>query len=144
MTKPLSRIYVDIIGSGDTLLMDQKSVSTAPSKYFMLIMDDATRFCWCYGLPSREHKIIATKLRKWGSHIKNLGFTYPAFLWSDNKFGSKEIQAILAEWGTTFKLSNLYSLWQDGVGESLNCVILLKARSLILGSGLPNRFWFFL
>jgi hypothetical protein len=141
MTKPLSRIHVDIVGGGDTLLMNQKSVSSVPSEYFMLITDDATRFCWCYGLPSREHKIIVAKLREWGAHIKNLGFTYPAFLRSDNEFGSKEIQAVLAKWGTTFEPSNPYSPWQDGVGESSNRVVLFKARSLILGSGLPNRFW---
>jgi hypothetical protein len=97
MTKPLRCVHVDIVGSGNTLLMDQKSFLSTPSKYFMLIIDDATRFCWSYGLSSRKYKVIVAKLRKWGTHITNLGFIFPTFLQSNNEFGSKEIQAVLAK-----------------------------------------------
>jgi Reverse transcriptase (RNA-dependent DNA polymerase) len=147
-TRPLLRIHVDIVGGGD-VFSDDDDASKATNllsrhgfKYFLLITDDATRFRWIYGLISRDQKEISARLRHWCRHINNLGFQTPAFLRSDNEFGSGEFQLVMVEWGSKWEPSNPYSAWQNGAAERANRIVLEKARAMWMASGLPMSFWF--
>ncbi|KOS39226.1 hypothetical protein ACN38_g9947 [Penicillium nordicum] len=119
-TRPLMRIHVDIVGGGDVFSDDDDASQAANLqsrhgyKYFLLITDDATRFRWIYSLISRDRREIAARLRYWRQHINNLGFKTPAFLRSDNEFGSGELQSMMTEWGCQWEPSNPYSAWQNG------------------------------
>lgn len=142
------RIHVDIVGGGDVFSDDDDASQAANLqsrlgyKYFLLITDDATRFRWIYGLKSRDQREIAARLRHWRQHINNLGFKTPAFLRSDNEFGSGELQSMMTEWGCQWEPSNPYSAWQNGTAERANGVVLEKARAMSIASGLPMTFWF--
>jgi hypothetical protein len=148
VTRPLGRIHIDIVGGGQTLeksdiiMNSPDPMATDGQKYFMLITDDATRFRWVYFMVSREAKIISGYLRHWSDHIRNLGFQYPAQVRSDNEFGqSDDIMVVITSWGAVLEPSNPDSPWQNGTSERANRIILEKARTLMIGSGLPEMFW---
>jgi hypothetical protein len=145
-TRPLMRIHIDIVGGGDAFGTDERSraVPLVPRgfEYFLLITDDATRYRWVYGLPNREAKEIAARLRHWQRFIKNLGFDNPAFVRADNEFASGELNQVLDEWGSRLEPTNPYSAWQNGAAERSNRIVIEKARAMLIASGLPLAFWF--
>jgi hypothetical protein len=141
----MMRIHVDIVGGGDAFGIDDKDVESFPDsngfKYFLLLTDDATRMRWVYGLSSREASGIMQRLRHWRNFVVNLGFQTPAYLRSDNEFGAGELKGLMLEWGCKWEPSNPHSPWQNGTSERANRVVLEKARSMFIASGLPSTFW---
>lgn len=119
---------------------DEITPSRIGARYVMIITDDATHYRWVYFLEAKSNAIQAFKT--WLQLIKNMGFTSPAFLISDNEFNSNEWQKLYQTEGIDWQPANPYSPWQDGVSERAIRIIFERSRALMLDAPhIPHCFW---
>ncbi|KAG6469627.1 hypothetical protein ZIOFF_070557 [Zingiber officinale] len=113
----------------------------ADNKYFLLIVDDFTRWMWVF--------ILATKNDAFRA-FKNFKFLM------ENKTEYK-IKTLRTDWGSEFlsteftqfcenegikrHLTAPYTLQQIGVVERCNRTMMVMTRSLLKGTHMPVRFW---
>jgi hypothetical protein len=140
-TKILARIHIDIAGGGATL--DCKDEEAPPGikniRYFMLITDDATRYRWVYTLRTRDEAVPT--FQGWLEHIKNQGFSPPAFVRSDREFITETVKKICQTYGLVWEPTTADSPWQDGVSERGIQIVMQRTRATLFDSGLPRWLW---
>lgn len=140
-TKILARIHIDIAGGGATL--DCKDEEAPPgiknTRYFLLITDDATRYRWVYTLRTRDEAVPT--FQGWLEHIKNQGFSPPAFVRSDREFITETVKKICQIYGLVWEPTTADSPWQDGVSERGIQLVLQRTRATLYDSRLPRWLW---
>lgn len=131
---PFDLVHSDIWGPSPTPTM-------GGSKYFVLFIDDHTRFTWLYLMKKRSElpqiyidfaKMIKTQFSQ---TIKVLR-TDNALEYLDNK-----LQSFLKDQGTISQRSCPYTSQQNGRAERKHRHILDYVCSLLVSSSCPERFW---
>lgn len=111
------------------------------NKYFLLLVDDLTRFMWVAMLQSKDHAAEAIKeikARAEGESKLKLGA-----LRTDRggEFNSTEFAEYCAAKGVHRQRTAAYSPQQNGVVERRNGTVVATARSMLKAKGLPGWLW---
>ena len=130
----LQLIHTDVCGP-----MHNESLNG--SKYFLLFIDDFSRYCWVYFLKSKVDvfaefvKFKAAVELETGNKLKTLT--------SDNggEYTSRQFEAYLAKEGIKHQLNIPYTPQQNGVSERRNRTLMEMARCLLYEKKLPLNFW---
>lgn len=129
----LQLVHIDLCGP-------MSEVSLGNNKYFFLIVDDYSRWCWVYFLKCKFEAFHHFKLfhamveRQTGKKLKAVR--------SDRggEFTSLEFQKYCEGWGIKRELTVPYTPQQNGVVEHKNMTVVEMARSLLKCGGLPLKF----
>lgn len=110
-------------------------------KYFLLIVDDCTRYMWVVLIKSKDEALGAVKKIK-ASVETELKLTVRA-LRTDRggEFTSREFVQFCEDLGIKHHLTAPYSPQQNGVVERRNQTVVGMARSLLKNKQLPGTFW---
>ncbi|PKU68330.1 Retrovirus-related Pol polyprotein from transposon TNT 1-94 [Dendrobium catenatum] len=110
-------------------------------KYYVLFIDDYTRFCWIYPL-FYKHETL-TKFKNFCNLILNQFNTKPKLLRSDGggEFTSTDFKTFLAQQGIIHQITCPHTPEQNGVAERKHRHLLEITRTLLLTASLPQRFW---
>lgn len=133
-TKPLGLLHGDLCGP---------ITPPTPSGncYFLLLVDDYSRFMWVALLPSKDkapaaiHRIQAAAERKSGHKLHALRTD------RGGEFTVGHFQEYCAELGVRRELTAPYSPQQNGVVERRNQSVVGTARSMLKAKHLPGMFW---
>ena len=111
------------------------------SKYFLLLVDDRSRYMWVKILRSKDQAAATIKQFQAESEAetrKKLGT-----LCTDRggEFTSVDFMEYCVESGIRRQLMAPYSLQQNGVVKSRNGTVVATMRSLMKAKGLPGYFW---
>ena len=133
--KPLHKIHVDLVGH-------VRPETSHGHEYIVIITDDYSRYRWTFSI-----------LVKGDAHQTVLDFIqwakvrcYPISVLSiridqGTEFGVQTLQLFCKEQSIELEYSAAYTPEQNGVAEASNKIILTKARSMMLDSGLPPHMW---
>ncbi|CAA7391866.1 unnamed protein product [Spirodela intermedia] len=98
------------------------------SKYFLLLVDDRSRYMWVAMLPSKDRAASGLKL---GALRTDRG----------GEFTSHEFAEYCAGEGIHRQHTAPYSPQQNGIVERRNGTVVATARSMLKAKGLPGWFW---
>lgn len=110
------------------------------SSYFLLIVDDCSRYMWLRLIKSKDQALGAFKIIKTRSDIECQGKLKTFKTDRGGEFNSKEFVDYCEEWGVKKLLIAPYSPQQNGVVERRNQTIVEMARSLLKSTNIPTRF----
>jgi transposase InsO family protein len=116
-------------------------ISIGGSKYYLVIVDDYSRFTWVFFLQEKPQTQETLKgfLRRaqneFGLRIKKIR--------SDNgmEFKNSQIEGFLKDEGIKHEFSSPYTPQQNGVVERKNRTLLDMARTMLDEYKTPDRFW---
>ncbi|KAG8473238.1 hypothetical protein CXB51_035235 [Gossypium anomalum] len=130
----LEVVHTDICG-----LM--RSSSFNDSKYFVLYIDDFSRFCWIYFLKQKSE--VFEVFSKFKALVENQSGCKIKALRSDNgvEYLSEKFQKLCEQAGIHHQLTTVYTPQQNRVCERKNRTVLDIARYLLFESKLPSKFW---
>ncbi|CAA7401797.1 unnamed protein product [Spirodela intermedia] len=111
------------------------------SKYFLLLVDDRSRYMWVAMLPSKDRAAVAIKEIKARAKGKS-GLKLGALRtdWG-GEFTSHEFAEYCAGEGIHREHTVPYSPQQNGIVERRNGTVVATARSMLKAKGLPGWFW---
>ncbi|GKV36117.1 hypothetical protein SLEP1_g44285 [Rubroshorea leprosula] len=130
----LQLVHTDICGP-------MKTASLSGNRYFLIFIDDFSRFCWVYFLKHKSEvfdvfiKFKASVENECGLNIKTLRFD------NATEYTSHRFQQFLQQHGIHHQLTIPYTPQQNGVSERKNRSILNMARCLLFEKNLPKNCW---
>ncbi len=115
--------------------------SVGGSRYFVMFVDDFTRFISIYFIKSKAE--VFEKFKLFEVMMSSECDANIAKLRTDNggEYMSKDFQSYLTSKGIEHQLTVPHSPQQNGVAERLNRTIVESARSMLSHSKLPNKLW---
>ncbi|KAG8492727.1 hypothetical protein CXB51_010487 [Gossypium anomalum] len=130
----LELVHSDVCGP-------MRTESLSGNRYFILFIDDCTRYCWVYFLKHKSEvaqvfiKFKAAVETETGCKIKTIR--------SDNgtEYTSAQFQALCKDAGIKHQLTNVYTPQQNGVSERKNRSLMDMARCLLFEKNLPKTIW---
>ena len=132
-TQPGQLTHLDLWGKYDI-------ASIHGNRYYLLLVDDATRYVTVEFLKSKSK--AARKIIEYLTHLKVLGHT-PQAIRMDR--GTEFLNDELREWcrseGVHFELTAPYSPSQNGVAERMNRTLVELSRAMLSDSKLPEFLW---
>lgn len=110
-------------------------------RYFLLLVDDLSRFMWLVLLGAKDE--AATAVKRFQAMVEVESGRKLRVLRTDRggEFTSIEFGEYCADRGVQRHLTAPYSPQQNGVVERRNQTVVQMARSMIKAMGVPNRFW---
>lgn len=130
----LQLVHIDLCGP-----MSEQSLGG--NKYFFLLVDDYSRFCWVYLIKNKSeafqnflnfHTLVE---RETGRKLKIVGRD------RGGEFSSLEFQKYCNGIGIKREYTAPYSPQQNGVVERKNRTVIEMSRSLLKSGKLPLNFW---
>lgn len=133
-TEPLGLLHGDLCGP-------ITPPTPSGNRYFLLLVDDYSRFMWVALLPTKDQapvairRIQAAAERKSGHKLRALRTD------RGGEFTVSHFQEYCAELGVRRELTAPYSPQQNGVVERRNQSVVGTARSMLKAKHLPGMFW---
>ena len=130
----LELVHSDVCGP-------QRTLSLNESRYFVLFIDDYSRFTHVYFMKHKSEvvevfwKFKAMVEKQSGCSIKTLR--------TDNgtEYTSEKFEAFCTQEGINHQLTVVYSPQQNGVSERKNRTVMEMARCMLFEKNLPKKFW---
>jgi transposase InsO family protein len=116
-------------------------ISIGGSKYYLVIVDDYSRFTWVFFLQEKleTQETLKGFLRRaqneFGLRIKKIRID------NGTEFKNSQIEDFLEDEGIKHEFSSPYTPQQNGVVERKNRTLLDMARTMIDEYNTPDRFW---
>ena len=133
-SKPLELIHADLCGpiTPQTL---------AGNRYFMLMVDDFSRYMWVHMLKSKDEAFATFK--KFKAQVENESPYKVKVLRTDRggEFTSQAFSEFCNKEGIKRQLTAPYSPQQNGVVERRNRTVLEATRSFLKTMSVPERLW---
>ena len=131
---PLQLVHSDICGPMQT-------TSIGGKRYFVLFIDDASRYTWCYFMVQKSE--VYTHFVAWKTLVENQLNRKLKILRTDNgmEYLSNDMKCHLSENGIRHELTVPYTPQQNGVAERANRTHVERARCMLSGGKLGNQFW---
>jgi hypothetical protein len=128
---PLELVHGDLCGQ-------ITPATPSGSRYFILLVDDSSRFMWLRTLRSKDQAADAIKLYQQIAEAE-IGWKLKVFR-SDRggEFTSNEFAKHCIEHGVRRQLTAPYSPQQNGVVERRNQIVVGTARCMLKSKGLPS------
>ena len=132
--EPLDLIHTDLCGKISPL-------SLGGASYFLIFVDDKTKYLWVYPLRSKSESF--EKFRLWKLQIENQINRRIKILRSDNggEFCGFNFEKFLMEEGIIHQKTIPKTPEQNGVAERYMQTICNKVRSMLSDSKLPQQYW---
>ncbi|PKU74388.1 Retrovirus-related Pol polyprotein from transposon TNT 1-94 [Dendrobium catenatum] len=133
-SSPFDLIHSDVWGPAPHASLDG-------FRYYVIFIDDNTRFTWIYPMFSKQETL--TKFKTLCNLILNQHSTKPKILRSDGggEYTSTAFKTFLADHGIIQQLSCPHTPEQNGVSERKHRHLLELTRTLLHASHLPDQFW---
>ncbi|KAI0991852.1 hypothetical protein K3495_g16335, partial [Podosphaera aphanis] len=129
------RLHSDISGI--------QGMSIRGFKYFLVVVDDATRMYWVSLLKTKETNEVLNLLKQIIATVELQSGNKVCFMRADNgrsEFGPALID-FLKERGTQFEPCPPYKHSMNGVAERAIGLLATYARSMLFEARLPHQFW---
>ncbi|KAG8479167.1 hypothetical protein CXB51_029021 [Gossypium anomalum] len=138
MTQMISE---DLVENFTNSVEEEETESLNGSRYFILFIDDYSRYCWAYFHRSKYEvlsifqKFKAAAETEIGCKLKTVR--------SDNgtEYTSSGFNIFCDEAGIRHQLTNTYTPQQNGVSERKNRSLINMARCLLFEKNLPKTMW---
>ncbi|KAG8485650.1 hypothetical protein CXB51_018843 [Gossypium anomalum] len=130
----LELVHSDVCGP-------MRTESLSGNKYFILFIDDYTRYCWVYFL---KHKFeVAQVFIKFKAVVETETGCKIKTIRSDNgtEYTLAQFQSLCKDAGIKHQLTNVYTPQQNGVSERKNRSLMDIARCLLFEKNLPRIMW---
>lgn len=130
----LGLVHSDVCGK-----MGSKSLSDA--EYFLTFLDEATHYVWVYFLKKKSE--VFDKFMEWKSMVENSTGKRLKTFRTDNggEYTSSIFEEYLRKEGVKHEKSVPKTPEQNGASERLNRTIVEAVRSMLVDSGLDQKFW---
>ncbi|KAG8501874.1 hypothetical protein CXB51_004547 [Gossypium anomalum] len=130
----LELVHTDVCGP-------MRTESLSGNRYFILFIDDYTRYCWIYFLKHKSE--VAQVFIKFKAAVKTETGCKIKTIRSDNgtEYTSAQFQALCKDAGIKHQLTNVYTPQQNGVSERKNMSLIDMARCLLFEKNLPKTIW---
>jgi hypothetical protein len=118
--------------------------SIAGTRYFILFIDDSSRLAWVYFLKHKNSAEVLQAFKEFKAAAENKsGFSIKRFRCDNGRaeYDNSDFQTLLKADGISYEPSAPYTQHQNGVSERSIRTVVEKARSMLLGASLPQRFW---
>ena len=118
--------------------------SITGSRYFMIFVDDKTRYTWVYFLKSKHHDETLQVFKDFKTLIEKQSNHQIKRFWCDNakgEYNNQYFTRYLADNGISYEPSARYASNQNGVSERMIGKISAKTRSLLIDAYLSEGFW---
>jgi transposase InsO family protein len=131
---PLELVHADLCGPMEAASLDG-------CKYFLLLIDDATRYNWVYFLRGKD--MAFSSFRAWYMLVDNQLDRKLKTFRTDNggEFLSREFNRYLEEHGVRRQLTVPGTPEQNGVAERANRTHEERAKAMLSGAGMSKHFW---
>ena len=118
-----------------------RTQSVGGSRYYLLIIDDFSRFSWIYFL--KEKSEAAENFMRFKIWVENQTECKIKAIRTDNgtEFVSKKFKEILSTAGIQHQLTVPYSPQQNGVVERKNRTVIEMTRCLLFEKQIPKKLW---
>jgi len=136
-TKPLELIHSDLCGS----ISPQ---SQSGRRYYILYIDDFSRYTWVCFLRSKSPAEVCTVFRDFKTLVElQVQHQITRFRCDNGKaeYDNEAFRSILTEYGITFEPSPPYTQHKNGVSERMIQTHNAKARAMLLDCTLPSNMW---
>jgi transposase InsO family protein len=137
-TRPLELIHSDLAGP---IVPD----SLSGFRYFIVYIDDYSRYTWVYFLRSKNATEVVSVFQEFQARAeKSLpGHAITRFRCDNGRgeYDNSLFRGILRVCGISFEPSPPYTQHKNGVSERMIRTIVTKARALIIDSGIDEEFW---
>jgi transposase InsO family protein len=116
-------------------------ISIGGSKYYLVIVDDYSRFTWVFFLQEKSQtqetlkRFLRQAQNEFGLRIKKIRSN------NGTEFKNSKIEGFLEEEGIKHEFSSPYTPQQNGVVERKNITLLDMARTMLDEYKTPDRFW---
>ncbi|KAL8090107.1 hypothetical protein AgCh_039543 [Apium graveolens] len=132
--RALELIHGDLCGPIEPAIM-------GGNKYFLLLVDDFSRYMWIYFLKSKDEAFVMFK--RFRALVENGSEKRIKVFRTDRggEFNSKEFTSYCEENGIERHYTAPYTLQQNGVMERRNQTIVEMAQSCLKGKKLPRELW---
>jgi hypothetical protein len=117
--------------------------SIGGAQYYIIYLDDCTRYTEVYFLVTKTAEEISAKFRHYQAWVENQGFRIKRFR-SDNgsgEYSNSVFLELLGEKGITFEPSPPYTQHKNGTAERMIRTLNTKARSMMWDAKVPIKFW---
>jgi hypothetical protein len=137
----MARGYACPRNSNDDLCGPLTPTSFGGSRYFLTVLEDATRYSWVSFLKTKDEACECLQ------HLINIiqvnHDTKVRVVRTDGggEFCNKELKLYFAERGIIHQVTAPYSPQSNGAAERLNRTLVEKVRALLAESGVPKEFW---
>ena len=135
-TIPFELVHSDVCGPMST-------TSLGKSRYYIVYIDDFTRWVKVYFLNSKSTDCILPVFRKFLAWVNNQGYTVK-HLRCDNgtgEFNNQQFRDLLDLAGISFEPAPPYTQHKNGTAERMIQTLNTKARCMLLDSHLPHFLW---
>jgi transposase InsO family protein len=132
--RPLDLLHMDLFGP-------IAYISISGSKYYVVIVDDYSRFTWVFFLQAKyQTQETLKRFLRWAQN--EFGLRIKKII-SDNgmEFKNSQIEGFLEEEGIKHEFSSPYTPQQNGVVERKNITLLDMSRTMLDEYKTPDRFW---
>jgi transposase InsO family protein len=114
--------------------------SISGHQYYLLLVDDATRYVTVYFLKGKHE--AAQYVKDYFTHLHVRGVTTHAIhVDRGTEFVNKDLQSWCHAKGMDIEMTAPYSPSQNGVAERMNRTLVELARAMIVGTHLPEYLW---
>jgi transposase InsO family protein len=113
----------------------------AGNRYFLLLVDDMSRYMWLTLIRSKDESANAIKHFQARAEVESGRKLRALRTDRGGEFTSIEFGEYCANLGVGRQLTAPYSPQQNGVVERRNQTIIATARSMMKAKGVPGRFW---
>ncbi|PKU79458.1 Retrovirus-related Pol polyprotein from transposon TNT 1-94 [Dendrobium catenatum] len=133
-SKPFDLIHTDVWGPAPLISLDG-------FRYYIIFIDDHTRFSWIYFLSTKQE--VLSVFKNFCNMIRTQYNVTPKILRSDGggEYTSNAFKTFLHNNGILQQLSCPHTPEQNGLAERKHLHLLDIIRALLLESGLSHRFW---
>jgi hypothetical protein len=136
-SQPLGLVHSDSCGPF-------RVASIAGTRYFILFIDDSTRLAWVYFLKHKNSAEVLQAFKEFKAAAENKsGCSIKRFRCDNGRaeYDNSDFQTLLKSDGISYEPSAPYTQHQNGVSERSIRTVVERARSMLLGASLPQRFW---
>jgi hypothetical protein len=134
-TTPFELVHSDLCGP--------MKRSIGGSQYYIIYIDDCTRYTEVYFLITKTAEEVSAKFRHYHAWVETQGFHVKRFR-SDNgsgEYSNSVFLGLLGEKGITFEPSPAYIQHKNGTAERMIRTLNTKARSIMWDANAPIKFW---
>src|SRR5450432_878347 len=136
-SRKLELIHSDLCGPFPTN-------SVSGSRYFIIFVDDATRYTWVYFLKTKSSEEVLRAFQQFKALIEKEVETSICRFRCDNgtrEYSNRLFKDFLSTDGIRFEPSAPYTQSQNSVSERAIRIIVEKARSMLVHTRLSEGFW---
>jgi hypothetical protein len=133
-TTPLELVHGDLCGP-------ISPATSAGNRYFLLLVDDYSRFMWIKLLHTKDEAADAIRKFKASAEVESRHTLRVFRTDRGGEFTASEFMDWCTDRGIKRHLTAPYSPQQNGVVERRNQTVVGMARCMLKGTSMPARFW---